>query len=205
MPCWSTGIQATRGGTALAETLAGVNNPSGRLPVTFYARTDDLPAFVDYGMKERTYRFFTGKPLWPFGHGLSYTRFAYDKLQVKTTDIRSKVELSVTVANKGKVAGEEVVQAYLVPPAQGGPKTMTTPVLQRQLVAFTRTNLAPGKKTEARFTLDPRSLSTVARDGTRTVRPGTYRLWIGGGQPGGDTAGQWAEFTLTGEAWELAK
>lgn len=192
------------GGTALAETLAGVNNPSGRLPVTFYQKTSDLPAFVDYGMKERTYRFFTGTPLWGFGHGLSYTSYGYDGLSVKAGDTATPVQVTVRVANRGKRPGEEVVQAYLVPPGSGGKGGLTTPVLQRQLVGFSRAALKPGKSAEVRFSIDPRGLSVVARDGTRTVQPGRYRLWVGGGQP--DTApGQWTEFTIDGQSRELAK
>jgi len=191
------------GGTALAETLVGSNNPSGRLPVTFYASTSDLPAFVDYGMKERTYRFFTGKPLWGFGYGLSYTSFGYAGLAAKAGDTAAPVDISVTVRNSGKRPGEEVVQAYLVPPAETG-ATMTAPVLQRQLVAFRRVALAPGKAQTLRLTLDPRSISTVARDGTRRVLPGAYRLWVGGGQPGA-APGQWVDFTLGGAAQVLPK
>ncbi|MBB5709920.1 glycoside hydrolase family 3 C-terminal domain-containing protein [Sphingomonas xinjiangensis] len=191
------------GGTAIAETLAGLNNPSGRLPVTFYKSTSDLPAFVDYGMKERTYRFFTGTPLWGFGHGLSYTSFTYDALTAKAGGTTTPVDVSVRVRNSGARAGEEVVQAYVVPPAVKG-STMTTPVLQRELAGFRRVDLKPGKASTLRFTLDPRSISTVARDGTRRVMPGAYRLWVGGGQPG-TAPGQWADFTLTGEAQELPK
>lgn len=109
------------GGTAIAETLAGRNNPSGRLPVTFYAHTTDLPAFVDYGMKERTYRYFTGTPLWGFGYGLSYTRFAYTApTNAITVAAGQSATVHVRVANVGARDGEEVVQAYLVPPATKG-------------------------------------------------------------------------------------
>ncbi|WP_448662950.1 glycoside hydrolase family 3 C-terminal domain-containing protein [Sphingomonas sp. CJ20] len=191
------------GGTAIAETLAGLNNPSGRLPVTFYKAVSDLPAFIDYGMKERTYRYFTGTPLWGFGHGLSYTSFGYNRASTSASTTTAPVTVSVEVANTGKRAGEEVVQAYLVPPAAKG-VGFTTPVLQRELVGFRRLALKPGKRATVRFTLDSRSLGTVARDGTRSVQPGVYRLWIGGGQPG-DGAGKWTDFTLTGAAQELPK
>jgi beta-glucosidase len=191
------------GGTAIAETLAGLNNPSGRLPVTFYKSVSDLPAFVDYGMKERTYRFFTGTPLWGFGHGLSYTNFAYRGLTTKAAGTDAPVEVRVTVRNSGARAGDEVVQAYLVPPAQKG-GSLTSPALQRQLVGFQRVTLTPGKAQKLTFTLDPRSISTVARDGTRRVLPGVYRLWVGGGQPG-DGPGQWVDFTLAGEAKVMPK
>ncbi|SEN12309.1 beta-glucosidase [Sphingomonas gellani] len=192
------------GGTAIADTLAGVSNPSGRLPVTFYRQTEDLPAFVDYGMKERTYRYFTGKPLWPFGHGLSFTRFAY---AVRRTRVEvaagSSVTVEATVSNTGDRSGEEVAQAYLVPPTGSG-GGLTTPVLQRQLVGFRRVPLRQGARSTVRFTLDPRELSTVARDGTRSVVPGAYRLFIGGGQPD-DAPGVWIDLTINGAAMELPK
>jgi beta-glucosidase len=171
--------------------------------VTFYRSTSDLPAFVDYGMKERTYRFFTGTPLWGFGYGLSYTRFDYAGVAAKAIGTAAPVDVRVTVRNSGTRAGEEVVQAYLVPPTEKG-SSFTGPVLQRQLVAFRRVALAPGKAQTLRFLLDPRSISTVARDGTRRVLPGSYRLWVGGGQPG-TALGQWVDFTLGGEAQALPK
>jgi beta-glucosidase len=192
------------GGTAIAETLAGLNNPSGRLPVTFYKTATDLPAFVDYGMKERTYRYFTGTPLWGFGHGLSYTRFAYDGAEARSGTTTAPVTVSVRVRNGGSRAGGEVVQAYLVPPETQGGAGLTTPVLQRQLVGFRRVTLEPGKGSILSFTLDPRSISVVARDGMRRVLPGAYRLWLGGGQPG-DGPGAWTGFTLSGDAWELPR
>lgn len=192
------------GGTALADTLAGVSNPSGRLPVTFYQKTTDLPAFVDYGMKERTYRYFTGTPLWGFGHGLSYTSFAYGTPKVEAGTTAAPVKVRVTLSNTGKRVGEEVVQAYLVPPSDGHRPMLTEPVLQRQLAAFTRTTLKPGASRDVTLTLDPRRISVVDRRGTRRVVPGEYKLWIGGGQPG-DGAGQWAQFTLSGESVELPK
>lgn len=192
------------GGTAIAETLAGANNPSGRLPVTFYRATGDLPAFVDYGMKERTYRYFTGTPLWGFGHGLSYTRFGYDAAGVAGAATGATVTARVTVRNTGAKPGDEVVQAYLVPPTAGQDGGLTTPVLQRQLAGFARVTLKPGESRTLALPIDARSMSGVARDGTRSVVPGRYKLWIGGGQPG-DGAGQWTGFTLTGPAQDLPK
>src|SRR5271157_1616401 len=102
------------GGTAVAETLSGKNNPAGRLPVTFYSGVDQLPNFEDYGMANRTYRYFTGKPLYPFGYGLSYTRFDYSGLTLPTQPVAAGHDLGaeVTVTNKGAVAGDEVVQLY---------------------------------------------------------------------------------------------
>ncbi|MEH3105279.1 MAG: glycoside hydrolase family 3 C-terminal domain-containing protein [Sphingomonas phyllosphaerae] len=192
------------GGTALADVLTGATNPSGRLPVTFYKTTTDLPAFVDYGMKERTYRYFTGTPLWGFGHGLSYTSYAYDRLAAATS-VTSGQPLTVTarVTNAGRRDGEEVVQAYLVPQKVGG-GGFTAPVLQRQLVGFQRVPLRAGKSAIARFTIDPRMMSVVERDGRRHILPGAYRLWVGGGQPG-SAAGAWTDFAVTGADVDLPK
>ncbi|KTW14734.1 glycoside hydrolase family 3 C-terminal domain-containing protein [Sphingomonas sanguinis] len=195
----------TEGGTALAEILAGDVNPSGRLPVTIYHSTADLPAFADYGMKERTYRYFTGKPAWGFGHGLSYTRFDYGQPTITASVAAGQpVDVAVQLRNIGQRAGEEVTQAYLVPPATDEKLVLTDPVLQRQLVGFTRVALKPGQAGTARFTIDPRMMSQVWRDGTRRILPGTYKLYIGGGQPG-DGAGQWTQFTVTGQAQDLPK
>ncbi|MGP7796225.1 glycoside hydrolase family 3 C-terminal domain-containing protein [Sphingomonas sp. CLY1604] len=193
------------GGTALAEVLAGITNPAGRLPVTLYRHTGDLPAFVDYGMKERTYRYFTGTPLWGFGHGLSYTRFAYDAPRGATSVAAgSDLTVETAVTNAGTRDGDEVVQAYLVPPAPAGRPGFTDPVLQRQLVAFRRVAVKRGQTQRVAFTLDPRAMSIVERDGRRHVAPGAYRLYVGGGQPG-DGAGQWFDFTVTGSDTEVAK
>ncbi|KQN94115.1 glycoside hydrolase family 3 [Sphingomonas sp. Leaf231] len=192
------------GGTALADVLTGTTNPSGRLPVTFYKATTDLPAFVDYGMKERTYRYFTGTPLWGFGHGLSYTSFGYDRLTA-TASVASGQPLTVTarVTNAGRRDGEEVVQAYLVPPRRAG-GGLTSPVLQRQLVGFQRVSLRAGKSATARLTIDPRMMSIVERDGRRHIAPGAYRLWVGGGQPG-SASGAWTDVTITGQDMDLPK
>jgi beta-glucosidase len=203
LAAWYPGVE---GGTALAEILAGDVNPSGRLPVTFYKSTADLPAFVDYNMKERTYRYFTGKPAWDFGHGLSYTRFDYAAAPLSITSIAAgqTIIASASVANAGGRAGDEVVQAYLVPPDAGKPGGYTDPVLQHMLVGFHRFGLKAGERRTASFTIDPRLMSSVDRSGTRRVVPGEYKLWIGGGQPG-DGPGVWSRFTVTGEPVELPK
>ena len=187
------------GGTAIADVLSGAINPAGRLPVTFYARTRDLPAFIDYSMRERTYRYFTGTPLWSFGHGLSYARFAYARLPMPTTIAAGDaLAVDVDVTNAGAVVGDEVVQAYLTPPEAvrriGG---SNDPVLQRALVGFQRIALNPGETRRVRFAIDPRSLSSVDRTGVRRVMPGDYRLHIGGGQPG-DGPGFDTHFAIRG-------
>ncbi|HEX8486512.1 glycoside hydrolase family 3 C-terminal domain-containing protein [Sphingomonas sp.] len=192
------------GGQAIAETLAGANNPGGRLPVTFYRSTRDLPAFVDYSMRERTYRYFTGTPLYPFGHGLSYTRFAYAQPSVAATLAAGEtLSIAADVTNTGAQAGDEVVQLYLVPPAAAPGPLGTDPVLQRALAGFQRLSLKPGETKRVRFALDARGMSSVDRDGVRAVVPGMYRLFLGGGQPG-DAPGVEAGFTVTGRE-ELPK
>jgi beta-glucosidase len=203
LAAWYPGVE---GGTALAEILAGDVSPSGRLPVTFYRSTADLPAFIDYNMKERTYRYFSGKPAWGFGHGLSYTQFAYGVPTVSAASIGpgQTITASVPVGNVGARSGDEVVQAYLVPPdarKQGG---FTDPVLRHMLVGFHRMTLKPGEHGSANFTIDPRLMSSVDRGGTRRVLSGDYKLWTGGGQPG-DGPGAWISFTVTGEPVELPK
>ncbi|WP_426260326.1 glycoside hydrolase family 3 C-terminal domain-containing protein [Sphingomonas sp. DC1100-1] len=193
------------GGTALADVLSGVTNPGGRLPVTFYRATTDLPAFIDYAMKERTYRYFTGTPLWGFGHGLSYTRFGYAAPRgAASVAAGQPLTVETTVTNTGPRDGDEVVQAYLVPPASTRPLGSTEAVLQRQLVGYRRINLKRGKGMSVAFTLTPRDMSIVDHDGRRHVAPGAYRLYVGGGQPG-DGGGQWFDFAVTGTDTDLPK
>ena len=203
LAAWYPGVE---GGTALAEILAGDINPSGRLPVTFYSSTADLPAFIDYNMKERTYRYFSGKPAWGFGHGLSYTLFAYSTPTVSAASIGAgqTIIASVLVANASERSGDEVVQAYLVPPDAGKAGSFTDPVLRHMLVGFHRLSLKPREHGAASFTVDPRLMSSVDGSGTRRVLTGEYKLWIGGGQPG-DGPGAWTSFIVTGEPVELPK
>lgn len=181
------------GGAAIAQILAGDYNPGGRLPVTFYRSTRDLPPFVSYAMQGRTYRYFQGAPLYPFGYGLSYTHFAYADPHCSTTALQAGARLIVnaTVRNEGDREGDEVVQLYLDAPDD--------PLAPRHaLVAFQRVHLAAKESRQLRFELDPRQLSSVDAAGARAVRAGHYRLFIGGGQPGyseGATAG----FSIHGE------
>jgi beta-glucosidase len=182
------------GGTAIAETLAGANNPAGRLPVTFYKSVKDLPAFDDYSMKGRTYRYFEGQPLYPFGFGLSYSKFAYTnaKLSAPTLKAGNDLQVEVDVRNTSKVAGDEVVQAYLV-----FPKVPGAPI--RALRGFQRVNVKPGQAQHVRLTLSPRDLSLVNEEGTRLVAAGTYTLFIGGGQPGTGATGISVPLKIEGE------
>ena len=191
------------GGVAIAETLAGLNNPAGRLPVTFYRSAKDLPPLIDYAMKGRTYRYFEGQPVYPFGYGLSYTRFDYGAPSLSATALKAGQELVVEaeVGNVGDRAGDEVVQAYLIPPRAATARARPAQgerILLRTLVGFDRVTLKPGERRKVRFTLTPRDLSQVDRAGARAVVPGRYTLFVGGGQPG-HAAGQEVSFTIEGQ------
>jgi beta-glucosidase len=167
------------GGSAVAETLSGRNNPAGRLAVTFYTGVDQLPAFEDYGMKGRTYRYFEGTPLYPFGYGLSYTTFSYSGLKVPPKPIKAGDPLpaEVTVTNTGKRAGDEVAELYLsFPDVKGAPL--------RALRGFQRVHIEPGASQTVKFELKPRDLSMVSEAGAPIIAEGQYKVSIGGGQPG---------------------
>ncbi len=167
------------GGMAVAETLFGDYNPAGRLPVTFYKSLDDLPPFDDYRMDNRTYRYFRGEPLYPFGYGLSYTTFQYSNLKLKTNKVKAgrALKISVEVQNTGARAGEEVVQLYLSDLAS------VFPLPLRQLKGFKRIALRPGQKKTVRFTLTPEDMSIFNNEGKRILEPGAFRVSVGGGQP----------------------
>ncbi|GMV06541.1 MAG: beta-glucosidase [Gemmatimonadota bacterium] len=181
------------GGAALADILFGDVSPAGRLPLTFYASADDLPPFDDYDMEGRTYRFFRGEPVFPFGHGLSYTTFAYRELalpaRVRAGD---EVAVAVTLENTGSVTGEEVVQLYVTGPAPGWPRPL------RALQGFTRVSLRPGESRRVTFTLEARQLSSVDEAGVRSVAPGTFTVSVGGGQPGFGAPGVQGRVEVTG-------
>ena len=166
------------GGSAIAETLSGKNNPAGRLPVTFYTGVDQLPPFEDYAMKGRTYRYFEGKPLYPFGYGLSYTKFSYTGLMLPKNAINAGDPLTaeVTIANTGKLEGDEVAQLYLA-----FPNTPGAPL--RALRGFKRVHLKPGESQKVEFELKDRDLSMVNDAGEPIIAEGKYSVSIGGGQP----------------------
>jgi beta-glucosidase len=164
LAAWYGGEEA---GTAIAETLAGVNNPAGRLPVTFYKSVNQLPPFTDYAMKGHTYRYFKGDPLYPFGFGLSYSSFAYSGLNAKRT--RNGAEIRATVKNTSVRDGDEVVQLYV-----GGGSGEEAPI--RSLRGFQRVHLRAGESREVRFALGSEDLPKSAVD-----------ISVGGGQPLGNT------------------
>jgi beta-glucosidase len=181
------------GGAAVAETLSGKNNPGGRLPVTFYKGVDQLPNFEDYGMANRTYRYFTGKPLYAFGYGLSYTRFAYSELTVpKTVAAGQAMDADVTVTNAGKLAGDEVAQLYLnFPAVEGAPRIA--------LRGFQRIHLDPGASQKVHFHLNPRDLDMVTENGDPIIAEGDYTVSIGGGQPDTGAPGVSGHFHIDGQ------
>jgi beta-glucosidase len=183
------------GGTAIAETLAGINNPAGRLPVTFYKGIEQLPAFADYSMKNRTYRYFHGEPLYPFGFGLSYSRFEYKGLKLSAENLSAgeSLELEVDVRNNSKIPGDEIVQSYLdFPPMPGAPL--------RALRGFQRIHLAAGESRRVRFKLSPRDLSFVNEAGVRSMSAGRYVVTLGGSQPGMPPTQPQATFQINGES-----
>jgi len=174
LEAWYPGQAA---GTAVAAALFGDANPGGRLPVTFYRSIDQLPPFSDYRMAGRTYRYFKGEALYPFGHGLSYTQFGYANLSAPASArVGEDVTVSVDVTNLGKVAGDEVVQAYASHPGAPGSAPL------RALAGFQRVSLKPGETRKVTFRLLARQLALTGADGNPA--PGLVTLTLGGKQPG---------------------
>lgn len=179
------------GGTAVADVLFGDVNPAGRLPVTFYRATSDLPPFADYAMQGRTYRYFQGEAQWPFGYGLSYTRFTYAEATATPEAVSTgTITVSATVANTGPRDGDEVVQVYVRWPDGVGP------VPRQQLVAYTRIPLKRGAKRTVRLKVKVDRLALPDDAGRMEVAPGKYQFWIGGGQPDQGAPGAWTHSTI---------
>lgn len=191
LDAWYTGEE---GGTAIAETLAGANNPSGRLPVTFYKGVEQLPPFDDYAMENRTYRYFTGKPLYPFGYGLSYSSFAYSGLKFSNSDLPAgdPLTVEVDVKNTSLRAGDEVVELYLTFPKLAG-----APL--RALRGFAHIHLDSGESRHVTLPLQPRDLSYVNEAGDRMISTGDYLVTVGGGQPGTTPAQVESRLAIHGE------
>jgi beta-glucosidase len=166
------------GGNALANILSGATSPSGRLPVTFYRSVADLPAFSDYSMAHRTYRYFTGPVLYPFGFGLGYSRIQYGLVHLSTRNLTAGKPLTATVTlrNNGKTEAAEVAELYIVPPQAPGSPNLA-------LAGFQRLQLQPGQSRDVAFELTPAQLSFVDPAGHRAVRAGMYRVFAGGSQP----------------------
>jgi len=188
---WYSGEE---GGTAIAQTLAGENNPAGRLPVTFYKGTEQLPDFEDYSMKNRTYRYFTGQPLYPFGYGLSYSNFEYSGMRLSNSQLSAggPLDVEVDVKNKSSRPGMEVVELYLSFPKLAGAPRLA-------LRGFARIYLDAGDQKHVKLTLSPRDLSYVNQAGDRFVGAGDYLITVGGGQPGTSAPHAEAHLTIQGE------
>jgi beta-glucosidase len=192
-------------GNALADILFGDVSPAGRLPVTFPRSLADVPDFKDYSMKGRTYRYLEKSPLYPFGYGLSYTRFHYQDMAVSPSPILAgtSASVSVTVKNTGSRPGDEVVQLYL------SDLEATCRVPRHSLRGFARVYLLPDEARRVSFELSPRDLSLIDERGRRVLEPGRFRVSVGGSQPdprSQELTGQSpvsVEFDLLGHTVEL--
>lgn len=200
LQAWYGGQSA---GTAITDILWGDYNPSGRLPVTFYKSTDDLPDFNDYSMTNRTYRYFTGEPLFPFGYGLSYTTFAYSAVNTpEQAETGKNITITVDVANTGKYSGDEVVQLYVT--HQTSEKH---PI--RALQGFQRVFLKPGEIKQVTFELTPQNLALVDSFGNTIQNSGIVDVYIGGTQPAAqalrDKTCVKTSITFTGNPFQIIK
>jgi beta-glucosidase len=173
------GYGGQQGGSAVADVLFGDFNPAGRLPVTYYKSIEQIPAFENYDMTGKTYRFFSKEPLYPFGYGLSYASFSYSNLSVPQNAVSGeKVKVSVTVTNTGRTEGDEVVQLYLTDEKASTPRPI------RQLEGFRRITLKPGETRVVEFSLEPRQFSIINKKERRVIEPGYFTITVGGKQPG---------------------
>jgi len=168
------------GGNAVGDIIFGDVNPSGRLPITFPKSLDDLPPYDDYSMAGRTYRYMTSDPMYPFGFGLSYSPFSYEARDVDLLSISAgeKINIEVTVSNKGKMAGEEVVQLYVADLEA----SVDVPI--SALKGFQRIYLEPGESKQVSFTVDEKMLQMVNDEGKFILEPGEFKITIGGSSPG---------------------
>jgi beta-glucosidase len=194
------------GGTAIADVLFGDYNPAGRLPITFYRGVDKLPPFRDYNMAGKTYRYFKDEPLYPFGYGLSYTKFKYGNLKLSQRRLKpnENMQVSVEVQNAGAQGGDEVVQLYLTDVAA------SVPVPIRALRGIQRIHLKPGERRRISFTLRPEDLAVFDNNGKRMLEPGEFSVSVGGKQPGftgsvdaATTEVVTGSFTVTGKVTEI--
>ncbi|MEO8240300.1 MAG: glycoside hydrolase family 3 C-terminal domain-containing protein [Flavobacterium sp.] len=196
----TAGYPGQQGGNAIADVLFGDYNPAGRLPVTYYKSVDQLPAFENYDMKGRTYRYFDKKPLYPFGFGLSYTKFKYSNLRLPVNSTAEKdFEVLVDVMNIGERDGDEVVELYLKDEKASTPRPIV------QLEGFERINLKKGETKTVRFTINPRQLSLINKKNQRVVEPGWFTISVGGKQPDGSDDTQNGRFEIIGKTIVLEK
>jgi beta-glucosidase len=167
------------GGTAIASLLFGDYSPSGKLPVTFYKTTEELPDFTDYSMKNRTYRYMENEALYPFGYGLSYTRFEYSNLLVSKDSIQSgeAIKVKALIKNTGSYESDETVQLYLKD------VEASVAVPRWQLRGVRKVNLKPGEGQEVSFELTPRQMALIDNEGRCILEPGCFEVYLGGSQP----------------------
>ncbi len=197
MYAWYPGQQ---GGTAIAEILFGDKSPSGRLPMTVPVSTGDLPDFNDYSLKGRTYRYVEKKPLYPFGFGLSFSKFEYTDLSITPEKVSAgkSVTVKAAVKNIGDRQAEEVVQLYLTD------LETSVPAPRFELKDFKRISLKPGEKTEVTFTVKPTDMELVDNDGNQSIEPGMFRVYIGGACPDDRSEELGAAKPVTGQ-FEVSK
>ncbi|MEM9857805.1 MAG: glycoside hydrolase family 3 C-terminal domain-containing protein, partial [Bacteroidota bacterium] len=168
-------------GEAIASLLFGDYNPSGRLPITFYKSVKDLPPFEDYAMTNRTYRYFQGDPLYPFGYGLSFTQFKYGNFIIEdAAQLGDTVKLSVEITNIGDRDGSEVTQVYVT----NNREDVDSDQPLRSLKAFEKTYLKAGETKTIHFKLTPDKFGFYDSEGAFNIEPGNFKITIGGGQPG---------------------
>ncbi len=168
-----------RGGNAVASLIFGEYSPSGRLPVTFYRTTEELPDFHDYSMENRTYRYMKNEALYPFGYGLSYTTFTYSDIKLSATRIKAGESLScsIRIKNTGKFASDETVQLYIKD------VKASVRVPHHQLRGIRKVHLLPGEEREAVFEVSPEDMMLYDENGNPILEPGTFEVYIGGSQP----------------------
>jgi len=173
---WYSGAE---GGKAIASLIFGDYSPSGKLPVTFYKTTEELPDFIDYSMKNRTYRYMENQALYPFGYGLSYTKFEYSGLIVSKGELKSgeTAKFNIRVKNIGQLESEETVQLYL--------KDVDASVIvpKYQLKGVRKINLKPGQENGVDFELTARQMALIDNDGNCILEPGVFEVFVGGSQP----------------------
>lgn len=188
---WYPGAQ---GGKAIADILFGEKNPEGKLPVTFYRSTDELPEFTDYSMKGRTYRYMKSEALYPFGYGLSYTTFAYSNVAVSSSQVgEDGVDVTATVTNTGKLAGGETVQVYV--------KVCRDNTPNAQLKGIRKLHLQAGESAQVSLHLPKEAFGLYDENGVLQIAEGDVKVYIGGQAPDSRseklTGNKVTEFTLS--------
>jgi len=181
LQCWYPG---QFGGEVIVGMIFGEYQPTGKLPVTFYKDANDIPPFDDYSMENRTYRYFKGDPLYPFGYGLNYSHIEFYRIYLSEPKIKAGEDIAVTVflKNKGKYDTKDVVQAYLVD------EYATSGVPIRKLATFKKVDLPAGEEVKVSLVIKAKEMAMIDDEGNRIIEPGRFSLYVGGGQPDDKTA-----------------